>query len=167
MAKKAGLPHHTQNDLSVPTRGMVVAILNARLADSIDLTLHAKQAHWNVKGPQFMQLHELFDQVADAAREAADLIAERAVQLGGVADGTIQGVAKHTTLKAYPTTLSAGADHVKALSASIATVGKGVRAAIDDCEAAGDVDSADLFTEVSRSLDKLLWFVEAHSQAPR
>jgi starvation-inducible DNA-binding protein len=162
---KSRLPHATRSDLPLATRAQVVGLLNARLADTIDLQLQAKQAHWNVKGPQFIALHELFDKVAEAAEEAIDDLAERAVELGGIAEGTLQAVAPRTTLRPYPLTLVTGPQHVKALADAIAVVGKGTRQAIDDADRAGDKDTADLFTEISRSLDKMLWFVEAHLQA--
>jgi len=145
----------------------MAALLNARLADAIDLHLQAKQAHWNVKGPQFISLHELFDKVAEAAEDGADLLAERLVALGGRAEGTVQTVASRTSLRAYKATLSNGADHVTAVSDAIASVGRGVREAMDTADRAGDTGTADLFTELSRDLDKLLWFVEAHAQAAR
>src|SRR5689334_23219153 len=99
--------HKTQNDLPAQTRADVVAILNARLADSIDLMHQSKQAHWNVKGPSFIALHKLFDEIVDAAEEFMDLLAERVVQLGGTAEGTIQVATKRTELKEYPLHISA------------------------------------------------------------
>lgn len=167
MAKMPSLPHSTRNDLPVAARARMAALLNDRLADAIDLQLQAKQAHWNVKGPQFLPLHELFDKVAESAEEAADLLAERLVALGGRAEGTVQGVAARTTLGAYSLTLLTGADHVKAIAAAIAATGRAARKAIDEAAAAGDAGTSDLFTELSRDLDKLLWLVEAHGQAAR
>jgi starvation-inducible DNA-binding protein len=155
----------TRIDIPAATRKKIIAILNQHLADSIDLGLQAKQAHWNVKGPSFIALHELFDKVAAAATEAVDEIAERITALGGVAEGTLQVVGKRSRLAAYPLDIADGADHVDKLSDAIAAVGKNVRAAIDETDKLGDKDTADLFTGVSRELDKLLWFVEAHIQA--
>jgi starvation-inducible DNA-binding protein len=152
----------TKNDLPAPVRKRLAAILNARLADAIDLQLQAKQAHWNVKGPQFIALHALFDQVASGALAAVDLIAERAVQLGATAEGTLQIVAQRSSLKPYPTEICEGRDHVEALANSLAEVAGKVRMAIDECEQIGDPTSADVFTEISRSVDKQLWFVESH-----
>jgi starvation-inducible DNA-binding protein len=154
----------TKNDLSARTRGAMIALLDARLLDAIDLYLQAKQAHWNVKGPQFIALHELFDKVADAAEEATDLIAERSVQLGGQPTGAAAAVAKGSALKPYPLTAADGRAHVDALSTALAQFGKRTRAAIDEADKGGDKDTADLFTEVSREIDKYLWFVEAHNQ---
>lgn len=168
MAKQTQkLPHQTRNDLPPATRATMVALLNARLADTLDLALQAKQAHWNVKGPDFYQLHELFDEVADAARSAADDIAERAVQLGGIAEGTVQVVQNRTTLRPYPLGIADGSAHVKALADALAVVARATRKAIEDSDEAGDKDTSDLFTEISRALDKHLWFVEAHGQASR
>ena len=156
--------HPTKNDLPEKTRVKVDAVLADRLADATDIMLQAKQAHWNVKGPNFFQLHELFDKVHEAAREWVDLIAERIVQLGGQAEGTVQATAKRTSLKPYPLAIVSGPDHVAALSSSLAALGKKVRSAIDKTDELGDKDTADLFTEISRDVDKYLWFVEAHNQ---
>jgi len=157
--------HNTKNDLSKGTREEVTEILNARLADVIDLKTQAKQAHWNVKGIHFIGLHELFDQVATAAEAHTDLIAERITALGGTAYGTARVVAKNSTLSEYPLEIVDGTAHVEALSTAMANFGKNVRQGIDDTDKLGDKDTADLFTEVSREIDKLLWFVEAHIQA--
>jgi starvation-inducible DNA-binding protein len=154
--------HKTKNDLPEKTRTEVIAILNARLADSIDLMHQAKQAHWNIKGPSFIALHKLFDEIVDAAEEAMDLIAERVVQLGGTAVGTIQNAVKCSTLREYPMSISAERDHVEALSSALAAFGKGVRHAINQSDELGDKDTSDIFTEISRDADKYLWFVEAH-----
>jgi starvation-inducible DNA-binding protein len=158
--------YKTKNDLPDMTRAEVIPILNARLADSIDLMHQAKQAHWNVKGPSFIALHKLFDEVVDAAEEYMDLLAERIVQLGGRAEGTIQVATTRTGLEAYPLTLTEELDHVEALSSALAAYGKGVRRAIDQTDELGDRDTADIFTEISRGVDKYLWFVEAHLGSP-
>lgn len=154
----------TKNDLPVKARVKLAVLLNQRLADAIDLQLQAKQAHWNVKGPQFIALHELFDQVAESAEEAIDLIAERAVQLGGTAEGTIEVVTKRSSLRTYPVHITSGADHVEALSDALAAFGKVIRRAIQQSADLGDADTSDLFTGISREADKQLWFVEAHLQ---
>ena len=157
--------HNTKNDLANGKREKVVEILNARLADAIDLKTQAKQAHWNVKGPHFIGLHELFDQVATAVEAHTDLIAERVTALGGTAMGTTRVVAQKSTLSEYPLEIIDGTAHVDALSTAMVDFGKNVRKGIDDTDKLGDADTADLFTEVSREIDKLLWFVEAHIQA--
>ena len=155
----------TKNDLSEQTRRTMIDLLNEQLADVLDLGFQIKQAHWNVKGPHFIGLHELFDKVAEEIEEYMDGIAERAVQLGGVALGTIQVVSKKSRLPAYPLDLATGRGHVIALSSTLAAVGRSTRAAIDTANKAGDADTADLFTEVSRGVDKWVWMVEAHVQA--
>ncbi len=157
----------TKNDLSEATRTKVIQLLNARLADCIDLQTQTKQAHWNVKGPHFIALHELFDKVYSAVSEYVDEIAERAVQLGGVAQGTARAVAKHSTLSEYPAAAVDGRSHVDALSTALASFGKLARKGIDEADELGDLDTADIFTEISRGIDKWLWFVEAHLQAER
>jgi starvation-inducible DNA-binding protein len=120
-----------------------------------------------VKGPNFIALHELFDSVAEEIIGYVDDVAERITTLGGTADGTLGGVAKATSLKPYPTNISDGVAHVDALSDALTAAGKLVRAAIDESDELGDADTADLFTGISRGLDKKLWFVEAHLQAKK
>ena len=159
--------HPTKIDLSLEKRTALVKLLNDRLADLIDLQLQAKQAHWNVKGPNFIALHELFDGVSGEILPYIDDTAERIVTLGGTADGTLGGVAKRTKLAPYPLAAVAGKEHVEALSSALAAAAKLVRAAIDQSTELGDADTADLFTGVSRGLDKQLWFVEAHLQADK
>lgn len=154
--------HTTKNDLPSDARRSVAELLNQRLVDCLDLRLAAKQAHWNVKGHNFIALHQLFDEVAEHADEFADLMAERAVQLGALATGTSQAVSKASTLPAYPLDAVESEHHVQALSDALAYVGQLVRQAIDRAGQLGDQGTADLFTEVSRGLDKDLWFVEAH-----
>jgi starvation-inducible DNA-binding protein len=157
----------TKNDLSETVRGKAVELLNARLADAIDLQTQTKQAHWNVKGPNFIALHELFDKVNEDVEDYVDEIAERAVQLGGVAEGTARMAATRSSLSEYPAKTVDGKSHVEALSSALAAFGKSARRAIAQANELGDVDSSDLFTEISRGIDKWLWFVEAHLQAER
>jgi starvation-inducible DNA-binding protein len=154
----------TKNDLPAATRAQVAEKLNARLADCIDLQTQCKQAHWNVKGPNFIALHKLFDEVNEEVEEYVDLLAERIVQLGGVAGGTARMVAQRTTLDEYPTVID-GEAHVDALSSALAAFGSATRKAIDEVEELADADTVDILTEVSRGTDKWLWFVEAHLQA--
>ncbi len=154
----------TKNDLPNDARVQIVTLLNQRLADCIDLQTQCKQAHWNVKGSQFIALHKLFDDVNEAVQEYVDLIAERIVQLGGVAEGTARIVAQRTQLLDYPTTLTTGAEHVAALSDVLAQFGRSARIGIEELDTLGDKGGADILTEVSRGIDKWLWFVEAHQQ---
>ena len=157
----------TKNDLAEGIRSKVIDLLQARLADAIDLQTQCKQAHWNVRGPSFFSLHQLFDEVNEAVEEYVDDLAERLVQLGGHAEGTVRSVAKRSTLAEYPAGTVRGLDHVAALSTALALFGKQVRASIDAADELRDKDTADLFTEVSRGIDKWLWMVEAHGQADR
>ena len=159
--------HPTKNDLPIEKRAALALLLNASLADLIDLGLQAKQSHWNVKGPTFIALHELFDSIAEVVGEFVDDVAERIVALGGIAEGTIGIVSKRTKLASYPVNITSGKDHVEALSTALATVGKSVRSDIDKATDLGDADSADLLTGISRSIDKNLWFVEAHLQGDK
>lgn len=157
----------THNDLPQATREQIIELLNARLADAIDLYTQTKQAHWNVKGPSFIALHELFDDVAESVEDYADLLAERAVQLGGVALGTARIAAEKSSLYEYPLSITTGREHVKALASALGAYGHLVRRAIDVCDGLGDKDTADIFTEISRGIDKYTWFVEAHLQAEK
>ena len=157
----------TKNDIHEKNRVPLVELLNARLADAIDLQTQCKQAHWNVKGPDFIALHDLFDKLNEAIEGYVDEIAERAVQLGGIAEGTARGVAKRTTLAEYAAKSSAGRDQADALSSALASFGKVVRQSIGKSDELADADTTDLFTQVSRGVDKWLWFVEAHLQAER
>ena len=143
------------------------ALINQRLADVIDLQLQLKQAHWNVKGPHFIGLHELFDKIAEDAETYVDEIAERVVQLGGIAQGTVRVAAAGSRLEEYPLTIADGSAHVEAVAKALSTFGREARLSIDEANALDDADTADLFTEVSRGIDKWLWFVEAHSQASK
>ena len=154
----------TKNDLPQPSRIEVIQLLNQRLADCIDLQTQCKQAHWNVKGPNFIALHKLFDEINESVEEYVDLIAERVVQLGGVAQGTARSVAARTSLLDYPLTLSSGGEHVAALSDSLAQFGRTVRIGIEEMNELEDAGTADILTEISRGVDKWLWFVEAHQQ---
>jgi starvation-inducible DNA-binding protein len=155
----------TKNDLPEASRLEVIGLLNQRLAEAIDLQTQCKQAHWNVKGPSFIGLHTLFDDVNEAVEEYVDLIAERVVQLGGIAEGTVGAVEGRSTLPDYPLALSTGAEHVAALSDALAAFGRKARIGIEEMNELEDADSADLLTEISRGVDKWLWFVEAHQQS--
>jgi starvation-inducible DNA-binding protein len=154
----------TKNDLPAETRAQLVKLLNGRLADSIDLQTQCKQAHWNVKGPSFIGLHKLFDDINSDVEEYVDLLAERVVQLGGVAEGTARSAAERSTLSEYPMSITDGPEHVDALSTALATFGRACRHGIEQADQAGDADTADILTEISRGVDKWLWFVEAHQQ---
>jgi len=152
----------TRNDLPEDSRRQAVALLNQRLSDCLDLQAQCKQAHWNVRGPGFIALHKLFDEVAGEVTEYADLLAERVAQLGGIAEGTVSVVARRTSLVDYPLTLTTSAEHVRALSDALAQFGRATRIGIGEMNALQDAVSADLMTGISRGVDKWLWFVEAH-----
>jgi starvation-inducible DNA-binding protein len=156
--------HNTKIDIAKGKREKLVAILNQRLADASDLKSQSKQAHWNVKGMNFIALHELFDKVSIELDTHVDDIAERITTIGGTALGTVRVAAQNSSLVEYPLEITDGADHVDALSTALSDFGKKVRADIDATDELGDADTADLFTGISRSIDKLLWFVEAHQQ---
>ena len=139
-----------------------IALLQARLVDAIDLETQMKQAHWNVRGRDFMQLHQLFDSVHSVVEEFVDSLAERIAALGGIADGRVGTVAAATHLYEYPLEAHGGEAHLKAVAGSLAEFGKLVRVNIDAAATGGDQDTADLFTGISRETDKQLWFIEAH-----
>lgn len=144
------------------TKTAMIDLLNARLAEAIDLALITKQAHWNLKGPTFIAVHEFLDEVRDEVDEHVDIIAERVAQLDGVALGTVQAVAKATTLPPYPTDIRKVSDHLQALVDHFAAVSKSAREAIDTADDADDADTADILTAYSRALDKNLWFLKSH-----
>lgn len=154
----------TSIDIPEKQRTELIALLNARLADTIDLKTQTKHAHWNVKGPQFQQLHELFDSIATNLEAQSDLIAERVTALGGTANGTSRQVASSSSLAEYDLDAITGTDHVRALVSQLARLAAEVRAAIDTSDRLGDKSTADIFTEISRAADKDLWFLEAHLQ---
>ncbi|MCS6945992.1 MAG: DNA starvation/stationary phase protection protein Dps [Steroidobacteraceae bacterium] len=159
--------HSTRNDLARATREQIATLLAARLADTLDLRLATKQAHWNVKGPSFIALHELFDEIAGRLDAHADALAERITSLGGVALGRAATVAARSTLAPYRDDIFAGREHVEALAERLATLAKATRAAIGASSQAGDEVTADLFNEITGALDKDLWLLEAHLQAER
>src|SRR5258708_32270918 len=159
--------YETENDISENRRVEISALLNQHLADAMDLQTQMKQAHWNVKGPHFIGLHELFDQIDEAVESYVDLIAERIAQLGGVAEGTVRVAAERSRLEEYPLDIADGHAHVEAVSKALSTFGREVRNTIEQADELEDADTADIFTEISRGIDKWLWFVEAHSQASK
>jgi starvation-inducible DNA-binding protein len=152
----------TRNDLPQATRAQAIELLNARLADAIDLGTQIKHAHWNVKGTNFIALHELFDKIAEGVEDQIDTIAERVTALGGTARGTLVAVSRNTSLKPYPEDISAGLAHVEALTSVLADFGRKVRVAIEESAKLGDAGTSDLFTGISRETDQSLWFLEAH-----
>ena len=167
--KKTEAPklYETENDILKEARVELIALMGQRLADVIDLQLQLKQAHWNVKGPHFIGLHELFDKIAGEIEDYVDMIAERIVQLGGIAEGTVRMAAARSRLEEYPLAIAEGRAHVEAVARALSTFGRAARVTIDEAGALEDADTADLFTEISRGIDKWLWFVEAHSQATK
>ena len=166
MATKTARMFDTRNDLDPASREKLVELLNARLADTSDLYSQLKQAHWNVKGSDFIQLHELYDTIAESVLGFVDEIAERATALGGLATGTVRMAAGATSLDEYPLDAIACVDTVQVVADRLAAYGAAVREAIEVTDSElGDMDTSDLFIEISRVIDKHLWFVEAHLQA--
>ncbi|MFO0797383.1 MAG: DNA starvation/stationary phase protection protein Dps [Gemmataceae bacterium] len=154
----------TRHDLPPDNRRDLIALLNAHVADLTDLRGQTKYAHWNVKGPTFIALHELFDDLADKLDDLTDTAAERATALGGVAEGTIRLAAERSRLPEFPSQTFAGLSVVEALAVRYADLAKSTREAIDAADTLGDAATADLFTAASRELDQALYFLEAHLQ---
>lgn len=152
----------TRIDLDASVREKTIALLNQSLAATLDLKTQTKQAHWNVKGMDFYQLHELFDEMATELEEYIDMVAERVTALGGMAMGTARIAASESILPEYDLEAVGGAEHVNALADRFAAYAKHLREAIDTTDEWGDADTADLYTEISRTIDKRLWFLEAH-----
>jgi len=159
----------TKNAMPEKIRKTIVGVLQGRLAAGIDLMQQAKQAHWNVKGVNFIALHQLFDKVHEETAEYVDLIAERIAQLGGIAEGTCKAAARNSILPDYSLSITDEMDHVHAVSGALAAFGELIRAGIDESDKLGDKGTADVLTEISRGVDKNLWFVESHcpSQSER
>jgi starvation-inducible DNA-binding protein len=155
---------NTRIDLEPQVRARIAELCNRQLADLMDLYSQTKHAHWNVKGPQFYQLHELFDELAAKLQVFADEVAERCSQVGGVAQGTVRMAAAASRLPDFPLEVYGSMATVDTLAARFGEVAASTREAINEADEAGDQSTADLFTEVSRGLDKSLWFLEAHLQ---
>jgi starvation-inducible DNA-binding protein len=165
MATKTARMFETRIDLDAESREKLVALLNARLADTFDLYSQLKQAHWSVRGSDFFQLHELYDTIAEAVLGFVDEIAERTTALGGLATGTVRMAAEASSLDEYPMDAIAGKDTIEVVADRLAAYGAAVRSAAEEAESElGDLDTQDLLIEVSRAIDKHLWFVEAHLQ---
>ena len=160
----AGRSFSTSVNISTEHRTRIIKVLNQNLADSFDLLSQVKQAHWNVKGSDFWQLHKLFDEVAEQAETWVDELAERITALGGYANGTVRMAAGSSTLPEFPTDITESMDYVRAVADRVATFTNSARDAIDQTDKLGDRDTADLFTEISRCADKYLYFLEAHLQ---
>jgi starvation-inducible DNA-binding protein len=154
-------------DLSETKRVQLIQLCNACLAEAVDLQLHCKHAHWNVKGPNFIALHQLFDQVNESVEDYIDSIAERAVQLGGIANSTAHVVTTWAHVPENEAQSASGRDYVQSLSGSLASFAKIARNAIGKSDENGDAVSADIYTEISRGVDKWLWMVQAHLQLQR
>ncbi|MBD2346568.1 DNA starvation/stationary phase protection protein Dps [Anabaena subtropica] len=155
----------TRIDIPAERRVQIVGILNQTLAATLDLKTQTKQAHWNVKGTDFYQLHELFDELAGELEEFVDMVAERVTALGGYAVGTARAAAKNSILPEFPFDILDGKEYVAALADRFAPYAKHIREAIAKTDDLGDADTADLYTEISRTIDKRLWFLDAHLQA--
>ena len=159
--------YRTKNDLPSAARAQVVDLLNQRLADCKDLQTQCKQAHWNVKGANFIALHKLFDDINEAVEDYVDLLAERITQLGGIAEGTAKVVAERSSLDVYPLVLESSDEHVDALSSALAAFTRTARLGIEEMDDLEDAVTEDILTEISRGVDQWLWFVEAHQQSAR
>ena len=156
---------NTKNGLLTATRIQIISLLQDKVACSLDLMSQAKQAHWNVKGPTFMQLHELFDKIASAAAGYTDTIAERIMILGGSVSGTVRSAAGKTCLPEYPLDAVKCKEHVAAMSTAVSIYGNLIRKDIDQALKLNDQVTANMLMNILEEVDKLLWFIEAHAQA--
>jgi len=154
----------TRNDLSRPLRGTMIALLNQQLGDTFDLYSQVKQAHWNVKGMHFIQLHLFFDELAETLIEYADLLAERATALGGTALGTVRMAAAHSQLPEFPVEIVTDRQVVEVLAQRYGAYSSSIRTALTTAADDGDQATSDIFIEISRTIDKQLWMLEAHLQ---
>jgi starvation-inducible DNA-binding protein len=156
----------SRNNQALPQeqQAKLIELLNRRLADAIDLQLQSRQSYWNVKGPHFLALRKLFDQVAGGAQEYANLIAERIVQLGGKAEGTAHAVAGRSSLDGYRLASAGGNSHIAALLTTLTDFGRHARYASAQASELHDADTAALLTKIGRSIDIWLWFVETSQQ---
>jgi starvation-inducible DNA-binding protein len=164
VATATALDFRTRNDICEETRKAMVELLNQQLADTFDLYTQIKQAHWNVKGMNFMPLHQLFDDLAANFVGYADTIAERATALGGRAEGTARMAAANSRLEELPIEMSDGKDFVIALANRFAEYAASSRSAIDKSADENDAVTSDMFTEIAREVDKSLYFLESHLQ---
>lgn len=156
--------HETRISLPEKERIEITGMMNITLASLLDLYGQVKHAHWNVKGPEFISLHLLFDKIAEEVENEADTVAERITALGGTALGTIQEVAKNTKLRVYPTDIFAAKDHIEHLTHNFAILGELAREHIDATDELDDMGTNDVYIELVRMLDKNLWFIQAHVQ---
>ena len=156
--------HTTRISLPEKNRIELISLLNKSLASTTDLQMQLKHAHWNVKGMEFIALHKLFDELAEEVENQVDIIAERITSLGGTALGTLQAAAAHTQLRVYPTDIFAARDHLEHLAHNFAILGELSRTNMQATEELGDMASNDVYIDLTRMLDKNLWFIEAHVQ---
>jgi starvation-inducible DNA-binding protein len=163
-ATKTRTDFETRIDIPADSRSELVALLNARLADAADLYTQLKQAHWTVRGSDFAQLHKLYDEAAQAVLPFVDELAERAGTLGGRAQGTVRMAAEASSLDEFPEDAIEDAETLDVVADRLAACAAGTRAAVERSEELGDMATSDLFIEITRALDKQLWFVEAHLQ---
>lgn len=165
MKKESQLMFESRIDLDINTRRDTIILLNQQLADTFDMLSQVKQAHWNIKGPQFIALHKLLDELAEGLLNYVDMLAERITALGGLAMGAVRMAAEVSRLQPYPPELVKDLETIAFLADQMAHLAKSTRAAADQAEDMKDMSTNDLFIEVSRDLDKWLWFLEAHLQS--
>ena len=157
--------HKTMNPISENIRGSMVELLQTHLATAVDITYQTKQAHWNVKGMNFIAVHELFDDLHEETEEYVDTIAERLTAIGGQAHGTVQAASENSLLDPYPLDLVKSEDHLKRLTESYAKWSAAIAKGIEEASEAGDPLTEDLLTAIGRGLDKGIYFMESHFQA--
>ena len=158
------LPYRTRIDLPEDTRHQLVALLNQTLANTSDLYSQTKQAHWNVKGRDFYQLHLLYDELAEKLEEPLDLVAERIVLLGGYAHGTVRMAAAGSGLSPWPGPDDADPSFLATLADRWAEYARHIREADEKADDIGDPATVNLYDEITNIADRGLWFIEGHMQ---
>lgn len=152
----------TLNELPAPTRSEVTGMLSRLLVETLDVALCARHAHWNVRGPDFLLLHDLMDHIGTELDDQADRLAKRIRALGGTVRGTAHTIATESSFKPYPVEVAEGQDHLEALALRLGLLSAEARLSIYECSGGLDPVTADVLVRVNSAIDDVLWSVESH-----